>query len=485
MSIEEAHILVPFGRNDEFVGRESVLRELVVKILPSANNKNCQRTVLEGLGGVGKTQIALEAAYRVFEQSPNCSIFWVPAVSLVMFENAYRDIGEALGTPGMDDDKADIKELVKTTLERSKVDWLLIIDNIDDIGLLTRDKGLKSCLPFNRKGSILFTTRNHEVAVRLNISRKHTFVVDKMSEAEAIKLLQNELKERQYRDTQATKDLVQHLVFLPLAVKQASAYMARTRITTAAYHKLCRGSDNAQIKLLNTGFEELQRYSDNTNPITLTWLISFQHLAESYPLAIEYLKFVCLLAEKDIPMSLLPIGKDEEALPEAVGILEGYAFVSIHEQGDSFDMHRLVRLVTRNWIKNDWEACYAKVVRQLAKVYPVPKHDNRQLWTRYMPHAQVAIELHRECIDKKAAADLLFVVAGSYNKIGRYEEAEQMHRQTLELKKSVLGPGHPSTIRSRNNLQNLLDSLYVGGDDDQSTSPSESEGEGGGGTTLQ
>ncbi|KAH6652260.1 hypothetical protein BKA67DRAFT_573430 [Truncatella angustata] len=451
----EAHLVVPFGQNDEFVGRESILTELVDKILPRSNNNDCQRTVLEGLGGVGKTQIALEAVYRVRDQDPTCSVFWVPAVTLVTFENAYREIGEVLGTSGMDNDKADIKALVRRALEKSVTNWLLIIDNIDNIGLLV-EGGLQDCIPFNRKGSILFTTRNHEVAVRLDIFKKHTFLVNDMREEEALELLQNGLEERQYRDTQATKDLIEQLVCLPLAIKQASAYMARTRITTVRYLELCRTSDDTQIRLLSTDFEERRRYSKDTNPITMTWLISFQHLAQSCLLAVDYLKFICLLAEKDIMFSLLQPGEDEQAKDEAVGVLEGYAFISVREHGDSFDIHRLVRLATRNWIKNEWEACCTRVIQQLAKVYPVPKHENRQVWMRYMPHAIVTIELYHKCTDKVIAADFLFVVADSYDEVGKYDEAEQIHRQALELKKSVLGVKHPSTLDSMNNLALVL-----------------------------
>lgn len=88
--------------------------------------------MIEGLGGIGKTQLAIEAAYRVRDANLDCSVFWVPAVSTVMFENACRDIGRALGIPGIpgiEDDRADVKGLVKEALSRDDAsDWLLIVD---------------------------------------------------------------------------------------------------------------------------------------------------------------------------------------------------------------------------------------------------------------------------------------------------------------------------------------------------------------------
>lgn len=127
---------MPFGRNKDFVGRESILAELLERILPGAEPDDCQRTAIEGLGGVGKTQIALEAAFRVREKHADCSVFWVPAVDVGSFENAYREIGRELKVKGIDEDKADVKALIKAALSRENAGrWLLIVDNADDVEL--------------------------------------------------------------------------------------------------------------------------------------------------------------------------------------------------------------------------------------------------------------------------------------------------------------------------------------------------------------
>lgn len=107
------HFMVPFGRNDDFIGRNAILEQLLRTIPPSADKDDCQRTAVEGLGGIGKTQIALEAAYRVRDE---CSVFWVLAVGPTSFENAYREIGQLLQLPGIDAEKADVKTLVKRGL---------------------------------------------------------------------------------------------------------------------------------------------------------------------------------------------------------------------------------------------------------------------------------------------------------------------------------------------------------------------------------
>jgi CO dehydrogenase nickel-insertion accessory protein CooC1 len=114
---------------------------------------DCHRSAIVGLGGVGKTQIALEAAFQIRDQHPGCSIFWVPAVNVTSFDNAYRKIGRQLGVGGIDEDTADVKTLVREALSReSSGHWLLIIDNADDPDLLFSDMALIRLPPVQPEG---------------------------------------------------------------------------------------------------------------------------------------------------------------------------------------------------------------------------------------------------------------------------------------------------------------------------------------------
>ncbi|KAI1506280.1 hypothetical protein F5X99DRAFT_129304 [Biscogniauxia marginata] len=456
---KKPHFMVPFGRNSNFVGRAPILQQLLEQIPPSANKDDCQRTATEGLGGIGKTQIALEAAYQVRDQHPDCSVFWVPAVDATAFENAYRDIGRRLEVRGIDDDKADIKTLVKAALSHENTgSWLLIIDNADDLKLLFTGTALSDYLPFSRKGSILLTTRTHEAAVRLDISQQNVIPIAEMSDVEATCLLRKGLKETQIRDMESTRHLLEFLANLPLAIKQASAYMATTGISTTRYLEHCQASDKAMVKLLSRDFKDLGRYEDIENPVATTWLISFNHLSRDYPLAARYLRFSCYLAEKDIPISLLPQGEDELEADEAIGILKGYAFIIERKESDSFDIHRLVRLAMRNWLqmRGKWQEQAANVLQHLNKEYPFPEHENREVWMRYLPHGQAVLGLRETSGDKEASIRLLFNIAQSYYILGKYNKAEQMHRQTLELRERVLGKEHPNTLISINNLAKVL-----------------------------
>ncbi|KAI2626756.1 hypothetical protein GGR54DRAFT_629122 [Hypoxylon sp. NC1633] len=492
---KNSHFLVPFGRNENFVGRESILQQLLEQIAPSTNKDNCQRTAIEGLGGIGKTQIALEAAYQVRDKHLDCSVFWVPAVNATNFEAAYRRIGEALGIPGLSNDKADIKTLVKAALsDEGAGSWLLIIDNADDLELIPL---LSKALPFNPKGSILFTTRTRAVVSKLGISPQGSIRTTEMSGEESLEMLKKYVKnESHLNDTASTTALLDLLANLPLAIRQASAYMFENGTSTTQYLSYCRSSNDHMVELLSEDFQDRGRYETSKNPVAMTWLISFEHIRQSRPLAAQYLKFICLLAEKDIPVSLLPPGRNQRETDEAIGTLKGYAFITERNQADSFDIHRLVQLVMRNWLRKngEWKEWAMSVTEQLADKYPSPKHENRSIWMRLMAHGQVVSELQEQGGVEEAMVSLRCKVAKTYgllgkyndaerlyrhilqilgkehpdtldsmnnlavtlNDQGKYEEAEQIHRQTLELWKQVLGREHPYTLSSMNNLANTL-----------------------------
>jgi tetratricopeptide (TPR) repeat protein len=462
-SSSQRHFFVPFGRNKDFVGRESALAQLLERIPPNADKDDCQWTAIEGLGGVGKTQIALEAAFRVRNEHPDCSVFWVPTVDVTSFENAYRDVGRRLGVAGIDEDNADVKALVKAALSREDAgSWLLIIDNADDVELLFGPSPLcdRDCLPFSHRGSILFTTRNHEIVRKLDIPKTGVIHMADMSRLEATELLQKHLDESQTSDPDSTTELLDFLANLPLAIKQASAYMDQTGITTKQYLGHCRSSDESLVKLLSKDFEDRARYKNTRNPVAATWLVSFDHISRYNQLAAQYLNFMSFLAEKEIPKSLLPPGKSALEANEAIGTLKAYAFITERAGQESYDTHRLVRLAMRVWLaeEGDVDACATTLIRHLDAAFPDPTHENRAVWVVYLPHTSSALGFGAHSADHVAESSLLAKVAKSTFLIGRYQDAEGLSHQALKLRAQVLGAEHPDTLTS---ISNLANSTYM------------------------
>ncbi|PON21668.1 phosphorylase superfamily protein [Trichoderma gamsii] len=455
----QGHFLVPFGRNESFIGREDILQRVIARANPVANRDDCQRTAVEGLGGIGKTQIALEAAFRLHDAYSDCSIFWVPAVEAAGFENAYREIGQSLGVTGIDEDSADVKTLVKAALSRKDAGtWLLIVDNADDADLVCGPTGLLSFLPYSRMGSILLTTRNHQITVELDLSETGVVSIPRMSQTEATELLQRSLEEDQTQDAESLTSLLDFLAYLPLAIKQASAYMAKTRMGISRYLQHCRSSDKKMIKLLSKDFEDRGRYRGIANAAATTWLISFEQISRDYPLAIQYLRFMCFLAEKEIPASLLWTADDELEADEAIGALKAYAFITERAGQELYDMHRLVRLAIHNWLENDgeFETSVTAALHQLDEVFPNPKHENRADWVQYLPHASTALKFGEYSTDNMAKSNILRKVAQSNFLLGKYQDAESLCDQVRELRTELLGAEHPNTLMSMTNLAHML-----------------------------
>lgn len=107
------------------------------------------------------------------------------------------------------------------------------------------------------------------------------------------------------------------------------------------------------IDLLSEEFEDDRRYHNINNLVVTTWLILFEQVRYHDPLAANYLSFIAYIDAKDIPQSLLLLGASRKKETDAIGMLDAYSFIIRQSSGLAFNLHRLVHLATRNWLRKE------------------------------------------------------------------------------------------------------------------------------------
>lgn len=229
-----------------------------------------------GLGGCGKSSLALEFAYRTLARHAKRLVFWVPAISQESFELAYREVGTRLGIPGIADDNADVRKLVKNALNsESYGEWLMIVDNADDheVMLGATASNLLSArlidyLPRGNKGAVLFTTRSKNVA--RDLTQDSMLELISMSNTEAMQLLTLQVANRALLDNQTTaNELLEALTYLPLAIVQAAAFINSNNISVSEYVSLFRHV-GTETELFSEQFEDPSRYQEIDSTIAKT-----------------------------------------------------------------------------------------------------------------------------------------------------------------------------------------------------------------------
>ncbi|WZH48136.1 uncharacterized protein QYS62_009302 [Fusarium acuminatum] len=470
-SAHVAHFLIPYTYNPDFVGRSEILellRDQLGHTNPQSQSKGHLRAALHGLGGIGKTQIALAYSFWLQEASKDVSVFWVHASSAERFSEAYSNIARECKIPRHEDPSFDALSEVKEWLEsKESGQWLMIIDNADDMRLFfpqadnfskstsNNEGSLGQFIPECSHGTILITTRNMQVGSRL-MKGKRPIEVVKMDEDESIQLLRQGLQ-----GDESTEDLLQlssRLEFLPLALVQAAAFIQENSITVNDYLQLLEGSDKDLIDLLSEDFETVGRDSDTPRAVAETWMLSFQQIEREYPFAGDLLSLMSLFDRQAIPLEFLEFYSEEKKraesnvrmqLVKALGVLKAFCFIRADKGGDH-NMHRLVQLVTRTWlIRKGIMGPFARdALLSVSEFYPYAYFEEISTCTAYIPHAISVLDLQlvESDEDRLLRASMLHRVASFFVNEGWYTEAERLQREGIPIRSELLGEDHMETM---------------------------------------
>ncbi|HET8846403.1 MAG TPA: NB-ARC domain-containing protein, partial [Ktedonobacteraceae bacterium] len=436
---------VPFPRNPFFTGRDLVLDQLHAVLTYEPTRADLTRSyVLSGLGGIGKTQLALEYAYQ--HRSEYHTVFWIEAETLASLTSSFVRLAELLALPeATEENHSKIVSAVLHWLNRQER-WLLIFDNVEDLSVL------KPFLPVNDRGALLLTTRLQALgtlAQRVSLSPMtrqeggdfllaRTNYLGYGQEDTPI-----ESQERMLAEAIATE-----MGGLPLALEQAGAYIDATQCGFSDYLHLFR---QMQYQLLET--HELS--SDHPLSVSRTFSLAFEQVAQRQPLAADMLTVCAFLAPDAIPESFLLDGapwlgptlqaleNDPLAFAEAIKVLLSYSLLQRNASTRTISVHRLVQVVIQGRLTDaELRSRGRGVLEAMMQLFPAEEELQANDWLlgdQLLTHAQACLLLCEQWHDhEELCIPLMSHVASYLSKCVRYAEAEVLFRQAIHMGEHML-----------------------------------------------
>lgn len=449
------HWLVPFQRNPFFTGREEILETLHKQLGTDQEVSLIQSLALHGLGGVGKTQIALEYAYRhALEYS---AVFWIEAETIESIILSFLRIAEVLQLPGRDDPHQQRMLAAVQRWLTTHTHWLLIWDNLEAMDLLSR------FLPPARQGAVLITTRCQVLG-----PLARGIDLEPMHQEEGLVLL---LRRAKVVDPEATTEQVQvlarqmpalytaatHLVTemgrLPLAIDQAAAYIEETGCSLTGYMQ--RYHQKRQQMLARRGTSR-----DHPHSVVATLRLSCQRVGQQHPAALELLRFCAFLYPDAIPEELLLTGADQLGsllgavvadavrLDLAIATLRLFSLVQRHPDTRTLSFHRLVQVIQQEEMGvHEQEQWHQRVIHLLNSAYPATTDGTgTATWERcgrLLPHVMACAATLPDHLRNQDLADVLLKAADYLHTRSQNDLAESLYRRALQVQEQVCGSQHP------------------------------------------
>jgi tetratricopeptide (TPR) repeat protein len=383
---------VPLRRNLNFTGRDALLERIDRALL---GDPLCAIFALHGLGGVGKTQLALEYTYR--HAGRYALVAWLRAENPTALADDYARLAEALDLPEKDAREQRTRiDAARSWLE-THGSWLLVFDNAQN------PDAIRAYLTRGGAGHTLVTSRHPGWR-----GLAGGFAVEVLERSDAVQFL---LRRTGEDDIDAAQQLSDELDCLPLALEEAAAYIESTGRPIASYLQLFRAR---QRDLLAAGSPPL----DYPATVRGTWEISFAELERQEPAAAQLLLQCAFFAPDDIPLQLLREGgtcQDDLVFDHCVAALRRYSLVKLEE--GALSVHRLVQIVARDRLSEaEREACARRALQTVEHAFPQSSFAGnlRPECERLLPHAQTVLQLAGDLPSCLESAARLLTRTGAY-----------------------------------------------------------------------
>jgi tetratricopeptide (TPR) repeat protein len=445
-------------RNKNFTGRLDILKQLragassrVTAVLPEQHPDNPLPQAVQGLGGVGKTAIAIEYAHRY--KSDYDLVWWIPADQLPSVRGSLATLATRLrlDTPpvtGIDGAITAALDSLRRGDPYSR--WLLIFDNADqpeDIGHL---------IPRDGPGDVLITSRNHRWQSVIN-----TIPMDVFIRQESIEFLLKRVP-KGLSEADAGR-LAAKLGDLPLALEQAGAMLFETGMPVDEYLRLL---DEHVTRIMAEG-----KSPDYPHSMTAAWKLSVAALEERLPQAMELLRCCAFFGPEPIPRSVFRRGAQPTRtavsevisnpimMASAIRELGRYALVTL--DGSSVSVHRLIQALLRDELTEDQRAAYRQEAHLiLAAAAPVDP-DDAQTWPRYkelLPHVNsesTGLPKSREPAVRDLARSMMRYLYQS----GDLASGLVLTERFIDQWAKDSGPNSADVLRGQRHLGNILRQL--------------------------
>jgi len=433
---------VPQARNPNFTGREEMLADLRAAL--ASGQAAALTQAIHGLGGVGKTQLAIEYAYR--HRGDYSLVWWVRAEEPAALAGDYAGMAAALDLQQKDvREQAVVVEAVRRWLEQS-TGWLLVFDNAGE------PADIRDYLPRSAGGHVIITSRNPAwgtVAKRLGVQ-----VFERPTSVEFL------LKRTGQADQEAAGKLAEALGDLPLALEQAAAYIEATGESLSGYLRMFRERRAELLKKPSPS-------SDST--VATTWEMSFQQVERRSPPAAAFLNLCAFLAPDDIPLDIVqqaaklpePLAEaasDPVQFDDAIGAVRRFSLV--FRSGDVLSVHRLVQAVTRERMAEEARKLWAAAaVRAVSRAFPFDSDDVRTwpVCSRLLAHALAVADHCEPLAVAPAETGRLLNQAGLYlHTRAEFARARACFERALKIAEAAYGRDHPNVAAAVNNLGSVL-----------------------------
>ena len=453
---------MPYEKNQFFTGQDAFLKNLYDKFRDKSTGRYHGRLALYGLGGIGKTQVALEFVYRY--QSAYSRIYWISAVRQEYILDGYANIAKqaAMDIP-FDSKPIEIATRVLEWLGKTQK-WLLVLDNLDDMDVLsTRNLNvpnvIETLLPQTGvQQHTLITTRNRHA----DSIPAQAVEVPLFAKPEAIELLvslSNIPVSSDSTEFDSIETIVHKLGYLPLAIVQAAAYVKEVTQDYDSFLKRYHAQQSDIHKWIPQG---LRRYPYS---VATTWLMSFEVVRTRNPGGAELFQLLSFLNPDGVGIDFLQSGvealqndvrqllSNQSEMAKALIELERFSLLKWNRRGQTLLIHRLVQAVVKDEMSNANLTMFRTVIIDLCyRAFPTQwdSFNDIRICRDYIPQVMIPL-LDSGAVRTEMAAFVMSRVAAFLRSEGKLGDSEQFQIRALRILTERRGQDN-ETLTFMNNL---------------------------------